>query len=163
MKKFWNQHHHGVLNRYQAMEQLSKISGYLATQHEIPPTPKAADAQGQDYETESDAESEFEEILEAHSFPPPRRQYSVDLGNGETTVADFAYEKDDGKAVLIYVDGTSDSLHGNPSQKRKDALLRAKARMQRHDVVETTADALEDETNVSYVLQEIKLYLDSYG
>ncbi len=160
MKKFWNQHNHKLLDRFCAMEQIRRIHGCLEQEHEIPSASRVSQGPAPEYTTESEAETNFEKILESHSFPQPRRQYRVELENGEYTVADFAYEKEDGTAVLIYVDGTSDTLHGDPKVKRRDKIIRAKAEMLGHKVVQTTADALMDETNVSTVLDQINVYLE---
>lgn len=51
---------------------------------------------------------------------------NIDKGNGEVTIADYAYAE---AKVLILIDGLSDKLHSDPTQSQKDRLLRAKTQM----------------------------------
>jgi hypothetical protein len=154
MLHFRNQQHHDVLNRWRALELMSDLVGEPTREHEIPPVAlkEAVDEEG----TESWAESRFLALLEARQFPlPPTKQYRVELGTGYT-VADFAYPE---ARVLVFIDGMSAGLHGDPARRRQDKLKRAQAKMQGYQVVEISAEGLKDETNVALVLDELALYL----
>ena len=85
------------------------------------------------------------------------KQHQVSLADGTTTVADFAYPEDN---VLIYVDGMSEQLHGDAERRRADHLTRVKLRSKGYQVVESTAEALHDQTAVNRMLNEIAVYLD---
>ena len=71
-------------------------------------------------------------------------------------MADFAWPE---KQVLIFIDGTSLHLHGNPDRARKDRQKRRQARMLGWLVVEITAQSLRDETALALHLEEIADYL----
>jgi hypothetical protein len=87
---------------------------------------------------------------------PAERQYRVDLGDGDSTVADFAYPDE---MVLIYVDDMSDRIHGNPQQRLRDTILRAKAKMQGYNVASITAQALSDDIGAAAFLNELAVFI----
>lgn len=73
---------------------------------------------------------------------------------------DFAYLDDlSSKTILIFVDGLSKKIHGNPEAQRKDKLKRVKLRMAGYNVIETSARGLKDDANLELFLQELGLYL----
>ena len=78
------------------------------------------------------------------------------LTDGTGTVADFAYPDE---RLLIYIDGMSEKIHGNPAQQTKDVILRAKLRSGGYQVVEITAVSLNDRTAIAAKLSEIAVYL----
>jgi len=81
----------------------------------------------------------------------------------EYTVADFAYENDSpSKTVLIFIDGLSVKIHGNPEAQRKDKLKRVKLRMRGYNVIESSARGLMDKTHLEMFLQELSLYLEKW-
>ena len=89
---------------------------------------------------------------------PPAQQFKVDLGGTDYTVADWAWPE---KKILVFIDGTSTSLHGDPEQAKKDKLKRAKARMKGYQVVVVTNADLKDDTAMSGHFQEIAVYLEA--
>jgi len=106
---------------------------------------------------DSDAEDQFIALLKNKKFPQPdKSQYKVELAGGDYTVADYAYED---KKILIYIDGLSRKIHGNFQQKKKDSILRAKAKLKGFSVVEISAQGLKDEEYMNEKLEEIGLYL----
>ena len=52
---------------------------------------------------------------------------------------------------MIYIDGLSENIHGNPLQQQKDKLLRAKAKMKGYEIIE----ALLDDLNTPKVIAQI--------
>ena len=53
----------------------------------------------------------------------------------------------------------SADLHGDPAQQQRDKLLRAKARFKGWQVLEITAEALDDDGSLAVKLQELAIYL----
>jgi very-short-patch-repair endonuclease len=87
---------------------------------------------------------------------PPVQQFSVSLAGGDYTVADWAFPD---QRLLIFIDGMSVAIHGNPQQQKKDKLKRAKAKMAGWHVVEMTAQELDDDASMSARFEEISVYL----
>jgi len=156
LKHFRNQHVHDELNRFKAIEILRGLAVPLELGHRVPPVtlqprPDPAPA-------DSDAEFDFGEICRRRGVPvPPVAQFRLDLGNGDSTVADWAYPE---QKVLVFIDGMSRALHGDPQQRQRDRIRRAKARMLGWQVVEITAAALKDEGSLAVHLEELALYLE---
>ncbi|MBN1888258.1 MAG: DEAD/DEAH box helicase [Thermoflexales bacterium] len=154
MLHFRNQQYHDVLDRLQAVELMGRLAGEAVREYDIPSVVIKGPVDKQ--LAESGSEERFQYLLEARHVPlPPEKQYRVELGTGYT-VADFAYPQ---QRVLVFIDGMSASLHGDPEQRRKDKLKRAQARMQGWHVVESTAEGLKDETTLGLMLDELALYL----
>jgi hypothetical protein len=162
MKHFRNQQFHEDYDRHLAVELLDSLMTEPVSEHEIPHKfgePKPGD-QYHVGKADSPAEEDFIKLLQLRQFPEPdKAQYAIDLGNGETTIADFAYT--DAK-VLVFIDGLSNPIHGNPAQSRKDRIKRAKAKMLGYNVVEIPAAALRDETMMSAFLDELAVYLEEF-
>jgi hypothetical protein len=152
---FRNQQHHGVLDRHRASNALLECSGDFHREYDIPanfvPSPPPTGKQ------DSSAEELFLTVLAERSFPqPPEAQYRLELGGGAVTVADFAYPTE---KVLIFIDGLSARIHGNPTQQAKDRLLRTKARIAGWRVCEFSAQGLADATLLAGYLEELGLLL----
>jgi very-short-patch-repair endonuclease len=81
----------------------------------------------------------------------------VSFDDGSYTVADWAYPE---QKVLVFIDGMSKHLHGDPDRRRRDKLLRAKARMKGYQVVEITAEALQDQGSLAVHFEELTLFLE---
>ena len=162
MKNYSNQPYHDQLDRHQAIELLAKVNITAQKSFEIP-TNVVVRRQSDDWKTDSSAEQGFLSILENHSFPEPTNlQFKISL-NGEYTVADFAYiDGNPSKTVLIFIDGLSTEIHGNPEAQRKDRLKRAKLRMGGYNVVECSARGLGDRTYLEDFLQMLSLYLEKW-
>lgn len=155
MLHFRNQQWHAHLDRHAAMSLLEAVTAYPHPDHAIAPMVKE---EAPAYTaSDSEAEDAFVALLSQRHFPlPSHNQYRVALGSGAVTIADYAYEAE---RVLVFVDGMSPNLHGNPIQQRQDRIQRAKAKMQGYRVVELTAQELKDETAVGIKLDELALYL----
>ncbi len=155
LKHFRNQQDHDVLDRHRAVELLSEVGGKLELGHAIPALtlqPTATDEQA-----DSDAELDFSEICRRRDFPvPSAQQYRVAFDDGSHTDADYAYPE---QKVLVFIDGMGPGLHGDPQRRQRDRILRAKARMAGYQVVEITAEALQDDGSLVVHLGEIAVYL----
>ena len=150
-----NQFHHRMLDRHQAAEVLGELVGDVAREHDIPP---ATDVRVEsDAQPESDAESLLLEVLRQRKFPAPTEaQYTIHLGDGGETVADYAYPDE---RIVVYVDGMSESTHGGAMQQAKDKILRAKLRAKGWNVVEIAASALKDDSALAVHLSELAIHL----
>lgn len=156
MKRFRNQGHHDLLNRYAAVDILNEVMMNLEKKNYIPPV--HIKEQPTTEKADSKSEVDFLELLQKHNFPlPPASQFHIDLGGGKHTRADYAYPV---KKILIYIDGLSYKLHGNLTQKTKDTITRAKLRKMGFSVVEISVDCLKDDEALSYKLEEIAVYLE---
>ena len=157
LQHFRNQQHHAVLDRFLATDLLHELSGNTRRLSTIPPAVQKIQPDNKEAEAESIAEQHFLKMLQRHAFPQPdKAQHHVDLGNGNHTVADFAYMQ--GK-VLVFIDGTSPELHGDPQRAHKDKLKRAQAQLLGWNIVEITAQELNDQQALSMKLEYIALYL----
>ncbi len=125
--------------------------------HGVPPVTGSQETELD--KTDSNAEVDFAAICRKRSFPvPPAAQYRVSFDDGSYTDADWAYPE---HKVLVFIDGMGRDLHGDPARQRRDRLLRAKAKMKGYQVVEITAEALQDEGSLALHLEELGLYLGS--
>lgn len=158
MKHFRNQQYHKLYDRIRAIELLQEINVKSRTEHEIPATTQSSSIAQLEAETESIAEEIFLSRLAERNFVlPDQAQYRINLGGNEFTIADYAYVE---AKVLIFIDGLSEALHGDPKQSKEDRLKRVKAKMNGYRVVELAAQALYDETMFSSTLEELALYLE---
>ncbi len=157
LQHFRNQMYHDILNRFEAMDLLAQLQGSIYKEHEIPAQVKNFTKSHPAEKTESIAEEKFLSVLGAHGFSMPTNvQYRVELNNGNYTVADFAWAK---KRILIYVDGTSSNLHGNPQTALQDTRKRTMLKMQGWNVIEISYQALDDEQALALKLEELNIYL----
>ena len=99
--------------------------------------------------------------LQARQFPlPTERRFPIELGGGSHTVPDFAWPE---RKVVLYVDGLSARIHGNPEQRRRDRILRIKARSLGWQVCEISAEGLRDKKMLAALLEELAVYLGVEG
>ena len=153
---FRNQQHHGTLNRHLALNALGDIDGDFKAEHTIPATFVEQPVDPDD--ADSVAEEWFTDLLQGSNFPLyDAAQLPVELPGGSKTIADFAFTQ---QKVLVFIDGLSKPLHGNPEQQRKDKIARAKARAEGWHVVESSAQALKDKTMAAGLLDELAVYLE---
>ncbi|MCK6580970.1 MAG: DEAD/DEAH box helicase [Anaerolineae bacterium] len=158
LQNFRNQQYHDSLDRRMAIEILADLRGEPQKEHSIP-APKINDTgrRTAQEKAESPAEDQFLALLAKRGFPvPTASQHRVELGNGNFTVADFAWPE---KGLLIFIDGTSPGLHGDPDQARRDRNKRRQARMLHYQVVEITAQELKDELMIAVKLEDIEFIL----
>jgi hypothetical protein len=158
MLHFRNQHYHEYLNRNSAISLLSEISADIEKEVNIPVITIKKNVEK--WKTDSDAELQLLDLIEQFGFPNPTDlQYEITIGR-EKISADFAYaEEDKTKTVLIFVDGMSKTLHGNPNQIRKDNLNRVRLKMEGYKVIVTSAVGLRDKTNLINFFNELASYL----
>jgi very-short-patch-repair endonuclease len=140
------------------MDLLSELQGKVYKDHEIPPHVEETSQDDPSESTESVAEEKFVNLLKARGFPMPTTQFSIDLNNGNYSVADFAWRE---KKLLVYIDGTSISLHGNPQTVKKDMQQRVMLKMQGWYIIEISYQALDDEQSIAVKLDELSMVINS--
>lgn len=153
---FRNQQYHDILDRNKSIELLMELIGEVEFKSEIPPVPlqKSPQIEGAD----SDAEENLLSILESRKFPLPTEDHVfIDLGNKSGIEADYAYMD---KKIIIFIDGLSPRLHGNPVVRKRDKINRAKAEMQGYKVLEISAQGLKDSAILNSFLNRLAVYLE---
>ena len=109
---------------------------------------------------DSKAEEDLIKILNNHSFPTPDDDHKkITLSNGDSRNVDYIYNLSNNKKVLIFVDGTSEKLHGDPQTATSDKIWRTKAKHEGYLVLTITKQGLQDTTNINAFLQELAIYL----
>jgi len=159
LKHFRNQQWHPMLNRFQAMESMRELAHPLDLQHPIAPAAvsRTPDPDGAD----SEAELNFASVCKSHSFPiPPVQRLDIQLADGTKAQVDWAWPE---KKILVFIDGTSHQLHGNPDQAKADRIKRAKCTAMGYKVVAISACDLKDQSAMTCHFAELAEYLDGTG
>jgi ATP-dependent helicase YprA (DUF1998 family)/SOS-response transcriptional repressor LexA len=146
-RRYRNAFYHEHLNRHLLLERLEEWGEDLQAEHEIPPQLPATDVDGSSGQPVNVAEEKLRRMLEAASFPEGRWQEQRSLPRPlDTTTPDVTYDDpdDDERKILIYLDGLSEHIHGNPETRQRDREIRGELRSQDHDVIEITAVELDD-------------------
>jgi ATP-dependent helicase YprA (DUF1998 family) len=152
---FRNQGFHPVLDRKVALGALADARGSWERTNAV--APRFDPVETTSPPTDSNREDLLFAQLGAHHFPlPTERRFRIDLPGGSFTVPDFAWPE---KKLVLYVDGLSEKIHGNPEQRRKDRILRVKARAQGWQVCEISAEGLADKKMLANLLEELAVYL----
>ncbi|NPA53646.1 MAG: DEAD/DEAH box helicase [Aquificae bacterium] len=150
-----NQYIHHILDRFKSIEILNQMKSKPTLSFKIPQKfPQKDDKK----DTESPCEDKYLKILKKKDFPLPEKQFRLNLDNGSYTVADFAYPD---KKILIYIDGLSKSIHGNPEQRKKDISLRALAKARGYQIFDLSCQDLYDDVVIETHLYELAILLNS--
>ena len=147
-----NQQHHAALDRHLAVALLKRLDCVPRQLHSVQPVvlQKPAPANV----TDSDAELDFQAICLKRGVPAPSAaQYKVETTPGHFTVADWAYPEAE---VLVYVDGMSEAIHGNPAQRVKDRRQRMLIQQRGYKVHVITAEELRDEEALAIFLEDLQ-------
>lgn len=156
LRHFRNQQFHETLDRHKSIELLEDLIGSVEITEDIPPVP--LQRRGEIKDTDSVSEEDFINILNSKGYPQPTEDHvPIDLGNGTVIEADFAFLD---KNIIIFIDGLSYGLHGNPATRKKDRINRAKAEMQGYKVLEISAQGLNDHSMLSQFLNKLAIYLE---
>ena len=158
MRNFGNQIHHDILNRHIAGSLISEIASEPVKQTDIPPVhvsrPAAVGT------TDSTAEEKFLHILQKFKYPQPDKDHEkVQVSPGHFIEADFVFENESGN-ILIFIDGTSKSLHGGRDAAIKDKKNRALLKKNGYQVIQITAQELDDEEAMMEHMIELSVFLD---
>ena len=93
LQDFWNQRHHGILNRFEVVSTLARLAGADVRLYGV---------EEDDERFESFLEHEFFDRLTTAGLPAPTLQVYRELNGGRVTVVDCEYRDPD---VSIYLDG----------------------------------------------------------
>lgn len=162
LQTFRNGFYHGKLDRHVALTQLRTWGDRVTREHDIPPLQPAGG--GQDGpQPVNDSERTFREMVRRAGFPDGIRGEQIRLGNAMgTTTPDVIYRtEDDGpnEGLLIYVDGMSRTLHGNPERVPVDRAIREWLENNGYEVLVIMANELSDENAMAGYLRRIARYL----
>ena len=148
LQTFRNAYSHRFLDRHKALEKLWEWGTALSFAHEIPaqqPKP-APTAQAMPV---NDAETKLRHRLLSAGFGEGARDEQIRLSQAlGSTTPDLIYrapDHDPDEGVCIYLDGLSGRLHGNPETAEKDRRIRAWLRGSGFEVIEISANELDDE------------------
>ncbi len=167
---FRNSYYHKYLDRHEASEMLKAWGENLREDHPIPPAQSSSKTHDPNDMPVNDAETKLKHLLEAAGFTSGefqhhiRFQQSITLDHqiGSTTPdVFFAGDEDDedDKGVLIYLDGLSTSLHGNPETAERDREIRSWLRNNGYQVIEITYVELDDRNAMIRHFKKLARYL----
>ncbi len=146
MQTYRNAFFHRHLSRKVALETLTANGLALAPSHDLPQRLPNSAPKGDEAPTNA-AESRLRGMLQRAGLPEPKWQYPIDLGKAlGTTRPDcfFPGEDREDPGVAVYLDGLSNSIHGNPATAQKDREIREELRSRRYEVVQIAASELND-------------------
>ena len=146
---FRNAWSHAHLDRHVAERRFDAWGQSLQPEHEIPPLlPKAP---GGDLPV-NEAEEVLKEMLSRAGLPGPTCQHEIDIGMPlGKTVVDFFYE-DPGEryeGLCIYLDGLSQTIHGNAEAQRRDSRIREELRANGYEIIVIAASHLTDRAEMT--------------
>ena len=148
LQTFRNAYYHPFLDREIARERFDEWGLHLSFDHDIPPL-QPAEAPGEKAMPVNDAEVKLRHLLLAAGFGEGIRGEQIRLERAlGTTTPDVIYRTEDhdtDEGVCIYLDGLSSHLHGNAETAEKDRVIRTWLRNSGYEVIEITANELDDE------------------
>jgi hypothetical protein len=144
---FRNAFFHAHLDRRLVVDRLTAWGSQLVLVHEIPPKlPAGAGDQG-DGRSAGDAEERLRRLLQRAGFSDPIWHEEISLGKPlGSTSPDCLYKLEDPHepGIVIYLDGLSAHIHGNPRTQQRDQATRAELRARGYWVLEIAASQLDD-------------------
>jgi hypothetical protein len=155
LQTFRNSYYHRYLDRHAASELIREWGDRLDHDHAIAPTHPATDTHDPNAMPVNDAETKLKHLLEAAGFTAGEFQQQIRFGRnisldhqigGTTPDVYFTGDEDDedDNGVCIYLDGMSAALHGDPAVAEKDREIRTWLRNNGYQVIEITANELDD-------------------
>lgn len=164
LQTFRNGYYHKHLNRKKALEKLAAWGSRLAFSHEIPAKqPSKEPTEGT--HPVNNPERKLRHLLLAAGFEEGNRGVQIRLDRTiGTTTPDVIYRgphhaEDEG--VCIYLDGMSGHIHGNAATAEQDQRIRTWLRNNGYEVIEITANELDDEDAMSRHLRKLAGYLNN--
>ena len=163
LQSFRNAYYHRYLNRKTALRCFEEWGAALRFDHALPPRAPTPTPDERAVPMNW-AETRLRHLLDAAGFPEGVRneQIRLDFGLG-TTTPDVIYrgavhEPDEG--VLLYLDGMSRHLHGNPETAERDRRIRDTARTMGYEVIEIQATQLSDRYAMQKHFRRLARYLE---
>lgn len=163
LQTFRNAYYHQSLNRRLARERFDDWGRRLSVDHDIPPK-YPTETPEENAVPVNEAEVKLRYLLSAAGFSEGVRNEQIRLDRvlGSTT-PDVIYraehhEQDEG--VCIYLDGLSRRLHGNPETAERDRNMRSWLRNHGYEVIEISANELDDEDAMVKHFRRLANYLE---
>ncbi len=162
LQTFRNAYYHEHLNRHTAQTRLEEWGEQLVRRHDIPPLQQNI-ASSKNAMPVNEAETKLRHLLLAAGFDEGIRDEQIQLDRAiGTTTPDVIYRTEtDGtdEGVCIYLDGLSAHIHGNPKTAEKDREIRDWLRNRGYEVIEITANQLDDEDAMTRHFRRLARYL----
>lgn len=162
LQTFRNAYYHRHLDRVLACGQLKEWGSQLSFEYSIPPAQPATTPDDQAMPV-NDAETKLRHLLLAAGFGEGTRGEQIRLSHAlGTTTPDVVFRTEDhhsDEGVCIYLDGLSAQIHGDPQIAARDLEIRDWLRNSGYDVIEITANQLDDEQAMTRHFRRLALYL----
>jgi ATP-dependent helicase YprA (DUF1998 family) len=151
LQDFRNAFRHKHLSREVAAKCLSEWGDQLSATHPIPAKQPQSAIPSEGSPT-GRAERRLKALLDRAGMGGGDWQSTVHLGGEfKSTTPDVSFELEDPEepAVLVYLDGLSEHIHGNARTHAKDVVIRSELRRRGYVVIEIPATHLEDEGDMA--------------
>lgn len=170
LQTFRNAHYHKYLDRNAALEAIESWGRSLEPVHPIPPLQPAPEERDMAAQPVNQPEAKLKRLLESAGFASGRYQHQIrfkrriSLGHpiGSTT-PDVWFpgdeEDEDHKGVCVYLDGMSETLHGNRATAERDREIRSWLRNNGYEVIEITVVELDDREAMKRHFRKLARYL----
>lgn len=147
LQTFRNSFYHKHLDRHLVRERLRTWGREMGVSHPIIPVQQQLTATPSELPVNA-AERKLQALLKAAGFPDGERgeQIKLHISLG-TTTPDVTYRMDfhgADEGVVVYLDGLSAGLHGNPATAARDKEIRDWLRNNGYEVIEISVVELED-------------------
>ena len=145
LQTFRNAYYHRHLDRKVAAQCLADWGERIVFDHPIPPRQPSQTPSAEAMPV-NEAETRLRQMLLAAGFPDGARGEQIRLSPAlGTTTPDIVFRTPDDEAdVCVYLDGLSESLHGNPQTAAQDLQIRSWLRSDGWEVLEIAATDLHD-------------------
>lgn len=144
MRTYRNSYFHKMMNRFEALDLVKKYNGRPVFEGEIAPK---IDLQNVSDKTSTyRGERDLGQMLSKAGFPTFDPEREIEIGQPfNITRPDLFYEDPSGSPqIAVYLDGLSESIHGDPDTHRKDQMIRMQLEAQGIDVIEIARSDLDD-------------------
>jgi hypothetical protein len=150
LKTFRNQFHHDLLNRHKALELVEALDHAPSGYRDI--TPIFEEERPEEGSPSNTAEARLLRLLHDHHFPAGECRKRITTTLGIATEPDWLHEP---TKVVIYLDGMSRGLHGDPNVARKDQIIRQAVEIDGYTVIVVQRRDLDDPQAVRQHLKNI--------
>jgi hypothetical protein len=162
LQTFRNGYYHKHLDRTIARERIEAWGTRIEWAHDIPPKQPSKEPTEGSYPV-NEAERRLRQLLLSAGFEEGIRGQQIQLDRAiGTTTPDVIYRaphhgEDEG--VIIYLDGLSGHLHGNPVTRQQDQIIRTLLRNHGYEVIEISASDLHDSAAMTRHFRKLAGYL----
>jgi ATP-dependent helicase YprA (DUF1998 family) len=147
LQTFRNGFYHKYLDRHRVLQCLATWGATVASTHTINAVQQQASTTPDQLPVNA-AERKLQRLLKAAGFPDGARGQQLRLHQSVgTTTPDILYRMDfhaEDEGVVVYLDGLSQGLHGNPMTADRDRTIRDWLRNNGYDVIELSVVELDD-------------------